>query len=176
MARGRQGDVQVDAHAEGELDDQHDQDGQIGLPQAGLAGFCLPLLRGWRGCRRCACHVLSPPVTGSVRHRAGARRRVPGDPGNHVAPSAHASPAGHAVTAGVTASGPAAHTDQARSTANRRHRSGTPLRLWLPRSAKPMPEPRTSVWTVLVTSTSLARARAATRAPTWTASPVTAWP
>ena len=48
-ADGRQGDVQVDAHAEGELDDQHDQDGQIGLPQASLRGFVFRFLRGWRG-------------------------------------------------------------------------------------------------------------------------------
>jgi len=62
------------------------------------------------------------------------------------------------------------------STANSRHRSGTPLSVWLPRSAKPMPEPRTSICTVLVTRTSPAWARAATRAPTCTASPVTARP
>jgi MYXO-CTERM domain-containing protein len=47
MAHGRQRYVQVDADAEGELDDQPDQDGQAGLPQAGLAG--LRRLRRRRG-------------------------------------------------------------------------------------------------------------------------------
>jgi hypothetical protein len=68
MARRRQRDVQVDADAEGELNGQQDQEGQVGLPQAGLAGF--GLLRGRRGRRLWTGHVGSPPLTGSVRRQA----------------------------------------------------------------------------------------------------------
>src|SRR5919109_3162238 len=61
-------------------------------------------------------------------------------------------------------------------TANSCHRSGTPLSWCTPRSAKLIPEPRTSICTVPVTSTSFAPARAATRALTWTARPAAVTP
>ena len=55
----------------------------------------------------------------------------------------------------------------------RRQRPGTPFRDTSPRSANSMPDPATSAPTVAETSTSLGRARAATRAPIWTAIPPT---
>jgi hypothetical protein len=58
-AHGWQRDVQVDADAKGELNDQDDQDGQVGLPQASPASRSL--LDRWRGRRLRACHVRSPP-------------------------------------------------------------------------------------------------------------------
>lgn len=58
-------------------------------------------------------------------------------------------------------------------TANRRHRPGIPLSSRVPRSSKPIPDPATTSLTVLETRTSPEPASAATRAPVWTAMPLT---
>ena len=60
---------------------------------------------------------------------------------------------------------------QSRLTANTRHCPGTPFNVCDPRSSNSMPEPATRSFTVPDTKTWSASARAATRAPMWTAMP-----
>jgi len=62
-------------------------------------------------------------------------------------------------------------TRRSHRTANSRHGSWTPLRLWVPRSSNWMADPATRSLTVLDTRTSPGPASAATRAPMWTAMP-----
>lgn len=63
--------------------------------------------------------------------------------------------------------------DHAQVTTNARQASGTPFSWWVPRSANPMPEPRTRSLTVDETTTSPALAKPMIRAPMWTAIPAT---
>ncbi len=65
---------------------------------------------------------------------------------------------------------------QPSTTARIRHWSGTPFSSWEPRSSNCRPDPATRSRTVELTRTSLAPARADTRAPMWTAMPRTASP
>jgi hypothetical protein len=66
--------------------------------------------------------------------------------------------------------------NQFRIARNRRHSSGTPLSLCIPRSSKSKPEPATKSRTVCETNSSPGAARAATRAPMCTAIPARSSP
>ena len=106
-------------------------------------------------------HALSPPdlrgvVAGQIVH---VRRKGVNGPLADRKPEVKEASAPHRATG--TPDSPRNHTDAAKICQS----SGTPLRGWVPRSSKPIPDPATRSLTVLVTRTSPGPASPAARAP-----------